>query len=204
VDSPFVVPEVELDALRCEIRKEYAEVAANPARGFHFHTGWPHASTLGYTDDWLAGLPRSAVDSFAGTGNPFAIRPIARGEKVVDIGSGAGMDSLIAARMTGEKGRVIGVDMTPEMLAKARQAISETGLSNIEFREGHAEAMPIEDSWAEVVISNGVLNLCPDKLQVLRETYRVLRSGGRLQLADISVQKPVAESAKRNIDLWKG
>jgi SAM-dependent methyltransferase len=204
MNSPLTVPEVNLEALRCEIRKEYAEVAANPSRGFHFHTGWPHASNLGYRDEWLAGVPPSAVESFAGTGNPFAVRAIEPGEKVVDVGSGAGIDTFIAARMSGEEGRVIGIDMTPEMLAKARQAVPGTGLSNIEFREGHAEALTIEDAWADVVISNGVLNLCPDKLQALREMYRVLQPGGRIQLADISVQKPVADSAKRNVDLWKG
>jgi ubiquinone/menaquinone biosynthesis C-methylase UbiE len=106
--------------------------------------------------------------------------------------------------MAGSEGRVIGIDMTPEMLAKARQGIAETGLENIEFREGHAEAIPVEDSWADVVISNGVLNLCPDKLAVLTEVHRVLKPGGRIQMADISVQKPVGENAKRNIDLWKG
>lgn len=204
MSSPVTVPRVDLEALRCEIRREYAEVALNPQSGFHFHTGWPLAGSLGYRDEWLLGVPRSAVECFAGTGNPFAIRAIAPGERVVDIGSGAGIDSFIAAGMAGEKGRVIGVDMTPEMLEKARLAIAGTPLSNVEFREGHAEALPVDDEWADVVISNGVLNLCPDKFQVLSEISRVLRPGGRLQMADISVQKPVSESAKRNVDLWKG
>jgi SAM-dependent methyltransferase len=204
MSSPISVPEVNLEALRCEIRKEYAEVAANPGKGFHFHTGWPHASQLGYRDEWLAGVPPSAIESFAGTGNPFAVRAIKPGEKVVDLGSGAGIDSFIAARMVGADGHVVGIDMTPEMLAKAREAVSATGLSNIEFREGHAEELPVEEGWADVVISNGVLNLCPDKLQVLREIFRVLRPGGRIQMADISVQKPVADAARRNVDLWKG
>jgi SAM-dependent methyltransferase len=204
MNSPIPVPEVNLEALRCEIRKEYAEVAANPRKGFHFHTGRPHAVRLDYRDEWLDLVPRSAVESFAGTGNPFAVGIIAPGERVVDIGSGAGIDSFIAARMTGSGGHVIGVDMTPEMLEKARAAVPSTGLSNIEFRQGHGEALPVEDAWADVVISNGVLNLCPDKLQVFQEISRVLRPGGRIQMADISVQKPVSESAKRNIDLWKG
>jgi arsenite methyltransferase len=203
MNSP-VVPELDLEALRCAIRNEYAEVAANPGKGFHFHTGWPHATHMGYRDSWLACVPKAAVESFAGTGNPFAVRVIAPGEKVVDLGSGAGIDTFIAAQMAGEQGRVIGVDMTPEMLQKARDSVAETGLSNVEFREGHAESIPVESGWADVVISNGVLNLCPDKFRVLEEVHRVLRPGGRIQMADISVQKSVGDAAKRNVDLWKG
>jgi arsenite methyltransferase len=202
--QPIAVPEVDLEGLRCEIRKEYAEVATNPAKGYHFHTGRPLARLLGYAEEWLEHVPEPSIASFAGTGNPFAVGSIRPGERVVDVGSGGGIDSLIAAWMTSASGRVVGVDMTPEMLSKACASAVDAGLSNIEFREGHAEALPVDDGWADVVISNGVINLCPDKVQVLREMHRVLRPGGRLQIGDILVQKPVPDSAKRDIDLWKG
>ena len=201
---PVPVPEVDLEMLRCEIRKEYAEVATDPHRGFHFHTGRPLARILGYQDAWLDAVPERSIESFAGTGNPFAAGAIVPGESVVDVGCGAGIDSLIAAHMVGERGRVVGVDMTPEMLEKAQASAAEKGLRSVEFRRGHAEMLPVDDGSADVVISNGVVNLCPDKVQVFREMYRVLRPGGRLQLGDILVQKPVPESAKRDIDLWKG
>jgi SAM-dependent methyltransferase len=202
--KPLAVPDLDQEALRCEIRREYAEVATHPSRGFHFHTGRPLAKMLGYADAWLEDVPEPSIESFAGTGNPFAIRSVAAGERVVDVGSGGGIDSLIAASMTGDQGRVIGIDMTPEMLAKARASASAIGATNVEFREGHAETLPVENGWADLVISNGALNLCPDKLQILREMHRVLRPGGRLQVGDILVQKAVPDSAKRNIDLWKG
>jgi arsenite methyltransferase len=203
-DPEIAVPEVDVEVLRCEISKEYAEVAAHPDKGFHFHTGRRLAGILGYDETWLARVPESSIESFAGTGNPFSMGRIASGERVVDIGSGAGIDSLIAASMTGPDGRVVGLDMTDEMLAKARAAADEAGLGNVEFRKAYAEALPLEDGWADVVISNGVVNLCPDKLHVFREMHRVLKPGGRLQIADILVQKPVGEKAKRNIDLWTG
>ncbi|MEW5988287.1 MAG: methyltransferase domain-containing protein, partial [Chloroflexota bacterium] len=162
------------------------------------------ARMLGYADEWLVGIPESSIESFAGTGNPFSLAPIRPGEYVVDVGSGAGMDSLVAARMAGAAGRVTGVDMTPAMLAKARHAASEAGMDNVEFRTGYAEALPVPDGWADVVISNGVLNLMPDKSLALQEMARVLKPTGRLQMADILVQKAVPESAKRKIDLWTG
>lgn len=196
--------ELDVDVLREAIRGEYAEVAAHPEKGFHFHTGRPLASILEYHDEWLAGLPESSIRSFAGTGNPFSLGALEPGARVVDIGCGAGIDSLIAARMVGPNGRVIGVDMTPVMLDKAREAASEAGLTNAEFREGYAEALPVESGWADALISNGVLNLMPDKAAALEEMARVLKPGGRLQIGDILVQKPVPESAKRKIDLWTG
>ena len=196
--------EVDLGALRQAIQAEYAEVAQHPTKGFHFHTGRPLAQMLGYADAWLAGLPEGAIESFAGTGNPFSLGALRSGEHVVDVGCGAGIDSLIAARMVGEDGQVIGVDMTPAMLHKARRNAMEPGLGNVTFREGYGEALPVESDWADVVISNGALNLFPDKLAGLQEMARVLKPSGRLQIGDILVQKAVPESAKRQIDLWTG
>jgi arsenite methyltransferase len=196
--------ELDVEVLREAIQEEYAEVAANPHRGFHFHTGRPLARMLEYADEWLVGIPEPSIESFAGTGNPFSLGELRPGERVVDVGCGAGIDSLIAAKKVGPEGRVIGVDMTPSMLEKARHAANETGLSNVEFREGYAEALPVEDGWADVVISNGVLNLMPDKAAALEEMSRVLKPDGRLQIGDILVQKAVPESAKRKIDLWTG
>jgi arsenite methyltransferase len=196
--------EVDLTELRQAIQAEYAEVALHPTKGFHFHTGRPLARLLGYNDVWLEGIPEGTIESFAGTGNPFSLGRLHDGERVVDVGSGAGIDSLIAARMVGPAGQVIGIDMTPEMLAKARQNATAAGLTNVEFREGYGEMLPVPDGWADVVISNGVLNLFPDKIAGLREMARVLKPDGRLQIGDILVQKAVPESAKRKIDLWTG
>jgi SAM-dependent methyltransferase len=195
---------LDLGRLRLAIEEEYAAVARDPGRGYHFHTGRPLASMLGYRDDWLEGVPEGAIASFAGTGNPFRLGQLEPGERVVDVGSGAGMDSLIAATMVGPDGRVIGVDMTRAMLDVARTSASEAGLGNVEFREGLAESLPVPDSWADVVISNGVLNLLPDKLAALQEIARVLKPAGRLQVGDILVQKAVPEAAKQQIDLWTG
>ena len=181
MSQPVSTPNVEIETLRYEIRKEYTEVANNPEKDFHFHTGRPLAKMLGYDDAWVDALPEAAIESFAGTGNPFSLDEIQLGEHVVDVGSGAGFDSLIAARFVGPTGHVIGVDMTPEMLKKARQAAAEAGLKQVEFRRGYAEILPVPDDWADVVISNGVVNLCPDKLAVFREMHRVLKLGGRIR-----------------------
>jgi SAM-dependent methyltransferase len=220
--SELVLKDVglNLEELRAAVREEYATVALNPDQGFHFHTGRRLAHMLGYRAEWLENIPEASIESFAGTGNPFSLGALRPGERVVDVGSGAGLDSLIAARMVGPTGRVIGVDMTPAMLDKARRAAAQAGLTNVEFREGYAEALPVPDGWADVVISNGVLNLMPDKSVALAEMARVLSSpalvsgrasdpapaklAGRLQIADILVQKAVPESAKRKIDLWTG
>jgi len=196
---------LDVDTLRQAIQEEYAEVASHPEKGFHFHTGRPLALKLEYLDEWLEGIPESSIESFAGTGNPFSLGELHPGERVVDVGCGAGIDALIAAKKVGSEGRVIGVDMTPSMLEKARRAAKETGLANVvEFRKGYAEALPVADGWADVVISNGVLNLMPDKAAALEEMSRVLKPGGRLQIGDILVQKAVPESAKRKIELWTG
>ena len=198
-DHKLKAPEVNIDTLREAIQEEYAEVAANPEKGFHFHTGRPLAQILEYEDEWLAGIPESCIESFAGTGNPFSLGELRPLEKVVDVGCGAGIDSLIAAGMVVATGRV-----SPEMLEKARRPAAEAGRGNVEFRYGYGEELPIEDGWADVVISNGVLNLMPDKSAALKEMHRVLTPHGRLQLGDILVQKAVPEGAKRDIDLWTG
>ena len=196
--------DLDISVLREAIQQEYDLVAREPERGFHFHTGRPLASMLSYDDAWLEGVPEETIASFAGTGNPFRLAPLTQGEHVVDVGSGAGMDSLIAARMVGPDGRVIGVDMTPAMLARARHSGDIAALQNVEFHDGYAEELPVPDEWADAIISNGVLNLTPDKAAALGEMHRALRPGGRLQIADILVQKPVPASAKRKIDLWTG
>jgi len=193
---------VDVDALRKEVSAKYREVAVKPDGTYHFHTGRPLAARLGYDSSVVDALPDVAVESFSGVGNPFSPRPLAEDERVVDCGSGAGFDSFIAAGQVGPKGHVIGIDMTEEMLAKSRATAISMGCGNVTFREGYLEAMPVEDGWADVVISNGVINLCADKKQVFAEINRVLRPGGRLQFADIANSKPVPASAIQNIDLW--
>ena len=188
--------------LREQVKVMYREVANDPEAGFHFHTGRRLAQRLGYDSEMVDRMPDAAVESFAGVANPFGMQALAPGERVVDAGSGAGFDCFIAARHVGPQGRVIGIDMLEEMLAKSRATASRMGLDNVEFREGLLEKMPLEDGWADVVISNGVINLCVDKKQVFEEIWRVLRPGGRVQFADIANSKPVPASAVQNIDLW--
>lgn len=194
----------DLNELRSSIQYEYEGVALRPEEGFHFHTGRKLTGLVRYQDDWLEGIPESAIESFAGTGNPFSLGEIQPGEQVVDVGSGAGLDSLIAARMASPSGHVIGIDMTPAMLEKARRSAESAHLDNVTFRHGYGEDLPIDDGWADVVISNGVLNLMPDKETGLKEMARVLGPSGRIQIGDILVQKEVPDSAKRDISLWSG
>ncbi len=198
------VPNISLDQLRVEIKKEYANVALDPAKGYHFHTGRRLIGILGYDEALFAGLPEANIASFAGTGNPFSLGPIHPGDTVVDIGSGAGFDSLIASRLVGPAGRVIGFDMTAEMLTKARAGAAAMGATNVEFREGLAEALPLPDDFADVVISNGVLNMMLDKAATLAEWRRVLKPGGRLQVGDILVEREVPAEALDDISLWTG
>jgi len=195
---------VDPEALREQVRSKYREVAVEPGASFHFHTGRPLAARLGYEAGQVDALPDRAVESFAGVANPFSLHPLTAGEKVIDVGSGAGFDSFIAAGQVGPGGQVVGVDMTAEMLAKSRQTAAALGLAQVEFREGLAEALPVPDGWADVVISNGVINLCADKRAVFAEIRRVLRPGGRLQFADIANGRPVPVEAMRDIDLWTG
>ncbi len=196
------VPNVDREVLREAIQEEYDVVASEPGRGFHFHTGRPLAEILGYRAEWLEGLPEGPIESFAGTGNPFSLGTLTLGERVVDVGCGAGIDSLIAARMVGPEGAVIGIDMTESMLEKARA--SAKTLDNVEFLLGFGEELPVPDGWADVVISNGVVNLMPDKHEALTEMARVLKPGGRIQIGDILVDRPVPENAKEKIELWTG
>lgn len=195
---------VDVERLRDEVRLKYAAVAADPHGPHHFHTGRPLAARLGYPAEVVDALPDAAVESFAGVGNPFSLRRLHTGERVVDIGSGAGLDSLVAASLVGPEGRVVGVDMTEPMLDKSRANAAAVGVEHVEFREGYAEDLPVEAGWADVVVSNGVINLCADKRAVFDEVWRVLRPGGVLQFADIANGRPVPEGALRDIDLWTG
>jgi arsenite methyltransferase len=195
---------VDVDTLREQVREKYREVAVEPNAEYHFHTGRSLARKLGYDAAIVDALPDRAVESFAGVGNPFSIRMIEAGERVVDVGSGAGFDSFVAASLVGAEGRVVGIDMTPEMLDKSRSTAARLRFAHVEFREGFAEALPVEDGWADVVISNGVINLCADKRAVFAEIHRVLRPGGVLQFADIANGRPVPPEALRDIDLWTG
>ena len=194
---------VDVDVLKREIKKTYASVSAEPGRDFIFPTGRAWAEDLDYLPE-LATVPDGAVESFAGVANPFSLGRLPQGERVLDLGSGAGTDSLVAAQMVGPRGRVTGIDMTVEMLGKARAAAAELGADNVVFVEGEVERLPFADGSFDVVISNGVIDLVPNKDAVFSEIHRVLRPGGRVQIADVTIQEPVSEEGKRNIDLWTG
>lgn len=195
--------DIDVGILKSEIRKTYASVSEEPERDFIFPTGRAWAEDLGYPDE-LANVPDAAVESFAGVANPWELGRLSPGERVLDLGSGAGTDSLVAAQMVGEQGRVTGVDMTPQMLVKARAAAAEMGAANVEFVESEAEKLPFADGCFDVVVSNGVIDLIPDKDAVFSELFRVLVPGGRMQIADVTIQNPVSEEGRRNIDLWTG
>jgi len=191
-------------ALREEVKSKYRDVARNPNGEHHFHTGRPLARRLGYDPALVDSMPDAAVESFAGVANPFSLRALEPGEKVVDAGSGGGFDCFVAAHQVGPQGKVVGVDMLPEMLEKSRTSAKLMGLKQVEFREGLLEQIPVQDGWADVVISNGVINLCADKKKTFSELWRVLRPGGKLQFGDIANGKPVPADALRDIDLWTG
>jgi len=198
-----VEADIDLDLLKSEIKKTYSSVSQEPERDFIFPNGRAWAEDLGYPDE-LANVPESAVESFAGVANPWTMGRLAAGERVLDLGSGAGTDSLVAAQMVGAGGRVTGIDMTAAMLVKARSAATAMGVSNVEFVEGEAERLPFSDASFDAVISNGVIDLVPDKDAVFAEVYRVLAPGGRMQIADVTIQNPVSEEGRRKIDLWTG
>jgi SAM-dependent methyltransferase len=194
--------DIDVEVLKSEIRKTYASVSQDPDKDFVFPTGRPWAEDLGYPEE-LARVPEASAESFAGVANPFELGRLEPGERVLDVGCGAGTDSLVAAQMVGPRGHVVGIDMTPEMLDKARRGAEELG-ANVEFVEADAERLPFPDESFDVVISNGVIDLIPDKDAVFAELYRVLKPGGRIQVADVTIQNPVSEEGRRNIDLWTG
>jgi arsenite methyltransferase len=195
---------VDVEVLRNEIQKTYTNVSENQEEDFVFPTGRSWAEELGYPKSLLDRIPEATVESFAGVANPFALGPLEEGETVLDLGCGAGTDLLIAAQMVGVSGRAIGIDMTAAMTKRARDSAVEMGLPNVEVHEGVIEQLPLADESVDVVISNGVIDLVPDKDAVFAEIKRVLRPGGRLQIADVVIHRAVSEEAKRDIDLWTG
>ena len=194
---------LDVALLKSEIKKTYASVSQEPGKDFMFPTGRAWAQDLGYPDE-LTQVPDFVVDSFAGVANPWSLGRVEPGQDVLDLGSGAGTDSLVAALMVGSAGSVTGIDMTPEMIENAREGASAVGLGNVTFVEGEIEELPFDDGSFDVVISNGVIDLLPDKEVVFASIYRVLRPGGRIQFADVTIQQPVSEEGKRKIDLWTG
>jgi SAM-dependent methyltransferase len=202
--QPVTAAHLDRDQLRAQVSAKYTAVATAPEQGFHFHTGRSLAGMLGYDDAEVDALPPGTVDSFAGTGNPFSLGRLQPGEVVLDIGCGAGFDTLLAARQVGATGRVIAVDMTEAMREKTQAGTAALGLATVDVRQGYAESLPVADASIDVVISNGVINLCPDKMAVMREVFRVLKPGGRFQIGDIVVHQPVPQDAKDDIDLWSG
>jgi arsenite methyltransferase len=194
---------VDVDVLREEIEKTYTDVSTSPDDDFIFPTGRAWAEDLGYPPE-LANVPETSVESFAGVANHFVLGRIEEGATVLDLGCGAGADLLVAAQMVGPEGRVVGIDMTASMLERASASAREMGLDNVELHEGLIESLPLEDESVDVVISNGVIDLVPDKDAVFAEIDRVLRPGGRLQIADVVIHKEVSEDARERIDLWTG
>ncbi len=190
------------EAIQDGIRRKYAEVSTSAAGKFEYPTGREGALFLGYDGSMIEDLPDEILASFCGVGNPFALGPLEAGESVLDVGSGAGFDMIVASRHVGDKGRVCGVDLTPEMAARARKNLALAGVVNGEIREGASEAIPYGDASFDVVISNGVLNLSPRKETSFREVLRVLKRGGRLQFADIVLQEGAEQASSCSIDAW--
>jgi arsenite methyltransferase len=193
---------VDVDVLRDEIEKTYSTVSAKPQEEFIFPTGRAWAEDLGYPPE-LGKVPEASVESFAGVANHFVLGRIEEGATVLDLGCGAGTDLLIAAQMAGPEGKAVGIDMTPSMLDRARESAEEIGL-DVKLHAGLIESLPLDDESVDVVISNGVIDLVSDKDAVFAEIDRVLRPGGRLQVADVVIHKEVSEDARKRIDLWTG
>jgi arsenite methyltransferase len=193
---------VDVEELTAKVKDMYQHVATEPHAGYHFELGRPLAVRLGYAADVLDRIPAAAIESFAGVGHFFDLAGISSGETIVDLGSGSGMDAFYAAHLTAPAGRVIGVDFTAEQLTKARRLAAEVGLTGVEFREGRIENLPVPDRTVDCVISNGVINLSPDKERVFTEAARVLRPGGRLAIADIVTEQTLTEAIVSNADLW--
>jgi SAM-dependent methyltransferase len=195
---------IDVDILREEIRRTYTDVSTEQEQEFIFPTGRSWAQELGYPEPELSRVPDATVESFAGVANHWLLGPAEPGDVVLDLGCGAGTDLLIAAQMAGPSGRVIGVDMTPSMLERARASAAEMSIENVELHESLIESLPLEDASVDLVISNGVIDLVPDKEAVFDEIDRVLRPGGRLQVADVVIHHEVSEDARKRIDLWTG
>jgi arsenite methyltransferase len=179
------------DNLRASVNDRFRRLAIAPDQERKFPVGPESAKKLGYEPAEVDLLPFAVTESFCGVGNPFSLGELEPGQTVVDLGCGAGFDMLVAARRVGTDGKVIGLDMTPEMIVKARRNASLLGVSNVMFLLGEIESLPLQDASVDLVISNGVLNLCPDKPRVLGEIFRVLKSGGRLQMADILLEPKI-------------
>ncbi len=204
MDNPSPFSNIPNDLLRAAIKKEYSDVAIDPGKGYHFHTGCEAANRIGYDKDLYTAIPEENVASFAGTGNPFSLGRLNPGDTVVDVGSGAGFDSLIAAQLVGPQGKVVGIDMTQEMLSKARNGATAMGVDNVTFHEGYADALPLDDNFADAIISNGVLNLTQDKHKTLKEWSRVLKPGGRAYIGDIMISRKMPQEALNDVSLWTG
>lgn len=197
-------PRFRPEQLRGAVREEYARFARDPTAPRHFLSGRPLLERIGYPRDWLEGVPEDAVTGFAGVGNPFLAGPLPPGALVVDLGSGAGLDALIAARRVGSRGRVVGIDLTADMLRRADRSARRVEATHLSFVRGLMEAIPLPDAVADVVISNGAINLSPDKRAVYREVYRILRPGGRLQVADVVLGQPLSPAVRDLIHFWTG
>jgi SAM-dependent methyltransferase len=193
---------IDVDDLRDKVKEMYRAVADEPHGTFHFEMGYGLAERLGYPTEELDQIPAEAIESFAGVGYHLGLAELRPGERVVDLGSGSGMDAFVAARRIGDSGEVVGVDMTDQQLAKSRRLAARDGIASVRFEQGYIEHAPLPDGWADVVISNGVLNLCNDKAAVFREIARLLKPGGRMAISDIVTEHQLTEAIVCDVNLW--